>query len=177
MLQTSLLNSNLNFYKHLNNTQANFENLNFFENSRLWVFKKYYFPNQQQYNNITNYFTPAVKDAGTNNFEFKYTSINYLLNSSNIKSTHTIYNQLTPSLVTRNNHKLTDITRSFNAGDNSQLSNVNLSNLDVLSGTGLNFMYILTSNPQSLNTNLNYFSNINHNTKVNLNLKDVKFTL
>merc|ERR1712113_445945 len=103
--------------------------------------------NQQQYNNITNYFSPYVKSKTLDNSQFKYTSLNYLINIHTNKTINPVYSQLTPSLMSYSYQKIGTTTNT------TQLSNLNLSNLDVLSGTGLNFIYILTSNPQSYDTN------------------------
>jgi hypothetical protein len=168
-------------YLHTNKlTHSFFNNLNFFENSRIFLLKKYYFTNNQSYNlfssvpqNILNgsnsYVSNSNKALGSANFQTNLyaTNLNFIL-----------HNTITPSLQPFSNKSGKNYTDSlFNSKlkDQGNIS-VSLSKLDVLSGNQNNFFLSITSNPQKYNTNNTYFNNINSSyTSNNKYINNVKF--
>jgi hypothetical protein len=148
--------------KYLNTNSLehpDFNNLNFFENSRLWLFKKYFFNNNQNLNLIVD--SPQInlipRDYQNNNTNANvsfYSVYNYYSKLSPLFT-----NNFTPSLLLNQN---TSIINSYGSVHN-QTSNLSTTlvtpNLDILSSSNINFMSNLTSNPQQTYTNnTNYFN-------------------
>jgi hypothetical protein len=162
-----------NFLKSYSALQANFTNLNFFENSRLWLFKKYFFNNNQNQNIIVD--GPKLSLAVTNDqnknlaFSDSTFSTEIYLNKLSLLT----YNTLTPSL---NNYVNSSNVILSSTGLNNKTSNsvsLNTNSLDILNSLNNNFIYTLTSNTQQLNNSTNYFnqfsvSSLNTQTYVDL---------
>lgn len=159
---TNLLNYNHNYINSfiINNklTHAKSNNLNFFENSRLWLLKRYFFSTQYVHNNTLEFnkvlsTVNQVTNPLNSVTNFNYTSTTYL---SNLRS----YINSNNLLVTYNTH--------FNRTSNPLSNNLNnkeglylhLPSLDILAGNNLSLFLLITSNPQNLNNNLNYFNNL-----------------
>jgi hypothetical protein len=146
------------FLKLNNLTQSNFNNLNFFENSRLWTLKKYFFNNQQSLNIIIS--SPKVSQNHTTLLNMDQPQINNTFNSylyyNNLVKL--LNNTFTPSLSNPNNL----INNTTYSVYNSPKSTINLKSttLDLLSGTNTNFIFLLTSNPQNNPNQLSYFNNL-----------------
>jgi hypothetical protein len=147
--------SDLNFLNNNNLTHANFNNLNFFENSRLWLFKKYFFNNNQQLSLIVD--TPKnikylVKQGVPNKL---ITSSNFNLSIYLSQLQFIQHNNFTPSLSLKDVNTVLSL-KSIDTPTNP--SNLNTSNLDMLRGMNSSFIYTLTSNPQQSNNTTNYFN-------------------
>jgi len=143
---------------HINN--SNFNNLNFFENSRLWLFKKYYFSINQNLNLITE--VPKVVELHrVNNPSIPSRSHKntYYYNLHLLNTKHLLVNTLTPSLHrTLLNKKLINDTLNTSNVANK----INTPQLDVITSSNINLFYTITSNIQdstSSYNNTNYFSN------------------
>jgi hypothetical protein len=143
-------------------THQNFFNLNFFENSRLWVFKKYFFSNNQGINliintpllNKTN--LPSLNTLPNNN---QPSSIGFYTSNTLNKLGYLVNNSYTPSLY----NKITIGDSLGSPNQSTKLLNlhtfVNTNSTDLLNGNSLNFLFTITSNPKNLNgLNTNYFS-------------------
>jgi len=136
-LDNSYLNSS-NFNK------PNFTNLNFFENSRYWLFKKYFFTNQQLFNTLV--VTPS-KSQSVVNKPSPYTNTLLTLNAA-YGSWGTPNNNLHPSTTPA---RPTPLTKIAPASTNTQtFLSINTTNLDVFMGKNTVFFAIVTSNPQNL---------------------------
>ena len=152
-LSGNLSKHGINFNKLLNLTQSNFQNLNFFENSRFWVFKKYFFSNQQSSNATYEY---PLFNGRNSVFSKTYpnsVNLNYHLNLTNTQLLNNLSNNLSPSVNTYNTN-----LKNLYVRPKTSL-NIKLPNLDILNGLNINFFYIITSNPQSNNSNINYYTN------------------
>jgi hypothetical protein len=161
LLSPNKLSSNFLNQNHL--SQSNFNNLNFFENSRLWVFKKYFFTNQQAHNLVVDYPTSLDKQTGfAANSQTSYSNLNFTTNMSTNNTTPLTNNNFTPSLSPNSN-----LTNNLFYGvgtPNTTNSNLNLSNLDIIGGSNTGFLFLLTSNPQDTPNSQNYFSNLKYST-------------
>lgn len=147
----------LNF-KQLNN--SSFKNLNFFENSRLFLTKKYLFTNNISNNLVTSFFK---NDPYSNNSKSLTTSsaqttfnTNTYLNTIN----STLLNTTTPSINTTKLFDKGSITSYVGFNKTSlNLINLNTALLDVINGSNIQFFYLLTSNLNTSNST-QYFSYI-----------------
>jgi len=128
-----------------NNDMSNF---NFFEDSRMWLTKKYFFTNQLKNN------TKALKLSNT-----------YTLNSSTSLENSNTLNLLVNMQSQNPTIQLSTITLTFNPGklqNNLLLSNasinthLSLNDTDLFKANTLSFVNKLTSSTST--TNLNYFS-------------------
>lgn len=169
---------NNNFLNQNHLRQSNFNNLNFFENSRLWVFKKYFFTNQQAHNLVTDNPIFLGNTANLVNVKgYDYTNLNFTTNIYTSNTLSLTNNNLTPSLV-YNNSLLN--AESYGGVINLGSTNLNLNNLDIISGSNTGFLFLLTSNPQDTPNSQNYFSNLKYTTTSNpsplLKCEDIKFT-
>jgi len=174
-LQTNSLNTKLPYYKVGNLYQSNFRNLNFFENSRFWVFKKYFFTNQQLSNTVVEYNKPLTINNLPNNSLLPYTNAGLNLSYSSIKIAQHINNNFSPSLMSNTGSTRPALVTAQDV-TNVHGVNLNLSNLDVISGLNINFLYTLTSNPQDKTTNLTYFSSsINTGKTINVVTDGITF--
>ena len=172
LLSPNLINTPFLNQKSINN--SNFNNLNFFENSRLWVFKKYFFTNQQASNTIVDY--PSIlTNLDFSNTQNNYGNLNFNVSLSSSSTNSLITNTLTPSLFSKN---LIKNTSTYSTSTTN--TNLNLNNLDVISGSNTSFLFLITSNPQDSPNSQNYFSNLKVNTSLsspdNFKYNDVKFT-
>ena len=159
---TNLLNYNHSYINSfiINNklTHAKSNNLNYFENSRLWLLKRYFFSTQYIHNNtleFTKILTTGNKITNPLNSvnNFSYTSSTYL---SNLKS-YTNSNNL---LITYSTH-FNRTSRLLSSGLRTKEGlYLHLPGLDILAGNNLSLFLLITSNPQNLNNNLNYFNNL-----------------
>jgi hypothetical protein len=154
---------NNNFLKTHTLTWPSFNNLNLFENSRLWIFKKYFFNNNQSSNLVVNSskFTldtnKNLNNFSSNTHSIKYNEGLYIMNIS-----HILHNNTTPSLSI--NCSLVDFTnhsKAFNTHINKNLIKVNTPQLDIVSGYITNFLYTMTSNTNLNNIDTFYFNPIN----------------
>ena len=172
-----------NFLKTNKLTHQNFTNLNFFENSRLWVFKKYFFNNSQNMNLVIDspilYKPNLSKEHVLRNYELASTS--FYTNNTVSKLHHLINNLYTPSLCsniitdgyTRHSSRYSNILKPSTL--------INMPSTDLINGSGINFLYTITSNPKNFNgLSTNYFNWLESGTTLstyNLNLpyKNIKF--
>jgi hypothetical protein len=173
-LQTNLVGPKLNFYKSNNLYHSDFNNLNFFENSRFWVFKKYFFTNQQLSNTVVEYSLPLSTTTPKHSNLTDYTNSSLNLNLTSIKTLQYLNNNLTPSLLSTVGVSTGNQPNYLPKGTNPTTLNINLSNLDIVSGVNTNFFYTLTSNPQNQSLGLGYFTNSKNNTTINSS--GIKFT-
>jgi YHS domain-containing protein len=152
-------------YLYTNNlTHSFFNNLNFFENSRIFLLKKYYFTNNQSYNLFTSNPENLVNSTSglvTGNVK-NFSNLNFQTNLYATNLNLLTHNNLTPSL-----HSLFIKTKSpqleeleLNKINNQTNISISLAKLDIFSGTQNNFFFNITSNPQKLNTDNTYFNNI-----------------
>jgi hypothetical protein len=174
----NLISNNL---KSNNLLSSNFLNINFFENSRFWLFKKYFFTNNQNIN--------LTKEVATFN---RYFYKNTVVNTPNYKHgtlfnsglyVNSLYflskNTLTPSLsILKTNQFLSSYEEEYILPKSTNLR-LNTPLLDIFSGNYINFIYSLTSNPQNINsTKTNYFNitiSTNYYYKPNYISNKVKF--
>jgi hypothetical protein len=151
--------TNSSFLSNYNLTHSNFDNLNFFENSRLWLFKKYFFTNNQQLGIIVDSpksITQLYKqNIYTNNTLI--TSSNFHLSLYLNQIQLIINNNYTPSLTLNNPNTTAILSFDINKTPTNSI-NLNTGNLDALRGINSSFIYTLTSNPQQPNNTTNYFS-------------------
>jgi hypothetical protein len=153
----TFLNSiNFSFCKNFNNNYSNFINLNFFENSRLWLFKKYFFNNQQSQNLILD--TPLVRKNGVDN-NFSYSLYKYSLTNVYINSVSKLESYYLISSF-RNN---VPGSLGYGLGNNTP-SNIYIHSpvSDIYSSLDSNFFLFLTSNVQPYHKALNYFSVVDY---------------
>jgi hypothetical protein len=142
-----------NSFKVNNLNQAFLQNINFFENSRLWLFKKFFFTNNQQQGLVVDY-PQLVPTSGTKTiptpltFQF-YTSlyVNVLLPLGG--------NPVNPSLsILKTTKNSTNTLTRLNG-----LVSLTTPQLDVLGGNTLNFIGLITSNPkQTFSGSSTYFN-------------------
>jgi hypothetical protein len=149
------------FLKNNQLLQNNFDSINFFENSRLWLFKKYFFTNSQNQNlivntpkNFSNFYKnyiPSIDNIGVSQINFY--SNTYLTSLYPI-----IYNNMTPSLHLHKNSNINFLDKNLNR-ETLLKTHIGMvtPQLDLLNGVNNNFLFILTSNPQNLNNSTNYF--------------------
>lgn len=159
-LQHQLFQTNSDSTLSINNQLIHpyFLNLNFFENSRVWVFKKYFFQNNQCYNlvkGLVNYDLynnyEHVKNTKHSHSLLFYSYIHfYNLN-------YLIKNTLTPSLVVKDFLAENSDIVYTNYNHNNNFIKINTPQLDILSGININFFYTFTSNPQPLGTDKTIF--------------------
>lgn len=154
-----LLPESSNFIKYSNLTNPNFTNLNYFENSRLYVFKKYFFMNQISNNNII--LDPIINDLFN---DYSYVMDRSLLFSKTHKSVGYNYLSIYDNLYSNLSISLHGL-RSLQYGNkyniqqtklNTDFINLNINNLDILTNSNTNFLLLLTSNIQN-NTVVKYF--------------------
>ena len=149
-------NSISNFNYSNKNTAHHFNFLNFFENSRLFLVKKYFFTTNQQKNLIVEYpkmYTDTVisnKSSAPLNLTF-----NVNLYYSNIVSLLT--NNFIPSTNPKNNMLHTTTYNHLSKTSNFDNVAVGTAQLDILSGNNANLIYLITSNTQYV-SNTNYFN-------------------
>lgn len=175
----SILNNYSNYksdtIQYLNNNNiflSNFNHLNNFENSRFWLFKKYFFTNNQNNNIVVNSNKIFSKQETSPKYNLVYNNNLYLNNIL-----HIVKNNTTPSL--NYNYKTLDSTYKE---DNKLLySNVkvNTPQLDIISGYNINLFYSITSNPQhkSDSHSTNYYNVLKsslNTTKLQNNIKFYK---
>jgi hypothetical protein len=126
--------------------QVNFSNLNFFENSRLWLFKKYFFTNSQGYNTVVDY--PQTVD-------YLPKTTTYLQNE-NINFTTSLYLNNLLYLVKNYNTPSLFVLGCGNTPENNILTGklvplkINTSQLDMIAGDNLHFYNHITTNTKSL---------------------------
>jgi hypothetical protein len=136
-----------------NNT---FGSINFFENSRLWLLKKYFFTNNLSQNSVitspqSQNYLPNFNTNRTHITKLSFTTHAYLSNLS-----YLLVSSFTPSL---NIPEPTNNSLSFlRTGGNTQHFNINLTtpSLDLLTGTDSPFFLALTSNTTNLDTTSYY---------------------
>jgi hypothetical protein len=147
---------NTEFLKSSNLYSTNFNNLNFFENSRFWVMKKYFFTNQQYLNILTT--QPKVKTTNTYHSNHYISNI-FTLNLYSLTLNTFTKNSLTPSLfINISDYSKTYTKQVLNIQQNP--IHLNLSSLEVLGGTNTTFVYNITSNPQNSPNTSTYFNNL-----------------
>lgn len=161
--------TNSKTFLQLNKIQnSEFFNLNFFENSRLWLFKKYFFNNNQVNNMVID--LPKILKTNTHRNELNlsnFTIYNYLNNVAPL-----LRNNLTPSL------NYIEANKSFthhliNNSQTNQNISLSIAPIDVLSGTNINLFYIITSNPHNSTMFMtNYYNNILSSSNYTLNSTD-----
>jgi hypothetical protein len=159
-----------NSLKINNFVQAHFQNINFFENSRLWLFKKFYFTNNQQQGLVIDYpqNLTASNDLINTPSTFQFYTGLYVNNLLFIKN-----DSLSPSLIFTPKKHFTQTTP--NLFDSSV--NLTTSQLDVLVGYNLNFITLLTSNPkQTFTGNATYFNSINFSKNANIDPKFIDYS-
>lgn len=139
--------------------QTNFNNLNFFENSRLWLFKKYFFSNSQGQNIIVDYpHNPQTLLKSNTSFQsenIKFTTNLYINNLAYFLKNHT-----TPSLYVAANSDIVPKSTGLNVNTFSKLDTPQL---DIITGGNLHFFSYITSNtknPTNSNTSTTYFKTL-----------------
>jgi hypothetical protein len=150
----------------LNSTNPNLDNFNFFENSRMWLVKKYYFTNQLK-NNLTQA-SPLVVNCNTvsvlSTNNHKYTLFLNLYNQSPQSQLNYLSLCVEPLRTTSDSALITGIYDFYiNAGDSDVLKSNNLSFLNKLthstSTEGLKYYTTLTpTSPLETATNLLSFT-------------------
>jgi len=153
---TTVNNSDYNFSTYtpiLKNSTLH--NLTFFENSRIWTTKKFFF-NNQMINNFpshSKYYTSLnsnnVYNLSINNFTLGNTDTHKLLTPN---LTRDLSSLMWPLLSTKTNY-------SYNSASISDERNnliVNTANIDLLSNSDLNFIVNITANVKSSGINPNY---------------------
>jgi len=156
---------------------STFGNLNFFENSRLWVFKKYFFTNQQANNLILS--TPKLNSI--NNLKpntTDYTGSSFLINHTDLTLTGYNSNPYTPSMSYEPYNKVPNNKLPYTSSSTRNTS-IHLNNLDIITGTDLNLFFILTSSPQNYLINTALFSNYTnwYQNSTYVDYKNIKFNL
>jgi len=167
---TDLVHNHPKFLNNPNINQSNLSNLNFFENSRFWVFKKYFFNNSAANNLITkdisNY--DSKQTSYLNSYAYSnYSSLGLL---TKISSTTNNYYSLSATNPSDTRYKPRTISSNSKPLDTNNLNILlNLNNLDLLEGLNTSFLYLLTSNIQSphLQYNTPYFNGLNYPTNTN----------
>jgi hypothetical protein len=143
-----LLNSQL--------TNPNFTNINFFENSRFFLAKKYFFTNNIS-NNLVSLYTKVVSN--------NYTTQTALLPTQSKLATTTYANNLNYLITNTSTPSLYAHVKTYNTVNRanylSNLVTLNTPNLDIINSNNTQFFFILTSNLSKLN-NTKYFNIINH---------------
>lgn len=161
------------FHKNYNLHKSTITTLNFFENSRLWLTKKYYFSNQQVSNivmsvkNLDTSHPSLNKQGGLNNYINFYTPT--FLTSKIFKLF--LKPNMSPSLINYDNKSPNSVINTT-----TQLNvNLNTGVLDTFSNSNTNIVFLITSNPKGDSTNWNYFSN-NYNMDYTSNTNTPYFT-
>lgn len=169
---------NFYFLKNKNLNQAYFNNLNFFENSRLWVFKKYFYTNQQDYTSTLDMLTCSRPKLHNNNL-INSTTLSLTIYNKFINLFHANYNlnffSTFPSFQYKNDKVSFSkkyLTKELvKLNDNYLKNNVYLSlqSTDLISGVNISFLFMLTSNPKDTSNQINSFIifNFNDNFKIN----------
>lgn len=142
-------NSNvLSQYTHTNNDMSNF---NFFEDSRMWLTKKYFFTNQLK--NNTKSITPVQANTLTQTSATNSNTLNLLVNiqaqNPIIQLANVSLTLDTPKLVTKHDIRSPKLTTHLSLGDQ-----------DLLKLSNLSFLNKLTSSTSV--ADFNYFSPLNH---------------
>jgi hypothetical protein len=144
---------------HLKTNQilhSNFVNINFFENSRIWLFKKYFFNSNQNFNTIID--LPVTNSSLTPNNTQTVQNINFTTNIYTNSIISHLNNNLVPSISARldSTNALPSCTVTYPIHNNIRLST---SQLDIISGSNVNFFATITSNPKQLtHGNTGYFN-------------------
>jgi hypothetical protein len=141
---------------------SDFSNLNFFENSRLWLVKKYFFMNSQAMNLVVT--TPIRSDISSTTGQ-QLTDLGYSTNLYATNLNYLLNNNLTPSLNYTSVGSTNINSSDFLSRNNKQLVLVT-PKLDVMYGSNNNFYFNLTSNLQQLNNNGSYFTNLDVGTTI-----------
>jgi hypothetical protein len=136
----------------LNFTSPHLDNFNFFENSRMWLVKKYFFTNQLKNNLTQSSVVPAIPNGsntpGTNTYN--YTLFLNLYNQSPQNQFSYLTLSMIPLNTTQDSISLTGLYDFYvNAGDLDVFKSNNLSFLNKLthstSNDGLKYYTTLTS--------------------------------
>jgi hypothetical protein len=133
---------------------TNLINLNFFENSRLWVTKKYFFNNQLNSNLVetSKIFNNKKSNIETNSNSRYVSPVNsFQIFENSLNDLNTMFWLTdTPNTLKIQSNKL-------NAGLKPNNFTVSTPNLDLLTGGDLNFLSNITST-HKINTNPKYYS-------------------
>jgi len=167
------LTKNINFVNTHQHVQPSFTNLNFFENSRLFLLKKYFFTNNQNQNMVINSYKNSTSFTKQSIF-----NTNMSVNSATNSLLQLSSNPLTPSLSSNYVNSLDTTVRQANNSVGMNLVALSTPTLNLLSGPNLQFIFLLTSNFNEYNTT-NYFNYLNYPTgAVNISniSKNIKFT-
>ena len=141
--------TNIDFLQTNQTTQSNLNNLNFFENSRFFLLKKYFFTNSQNQNIVINSFQNLNQIKNPLHVNVK-THLNTTLNTL----TQSYNNLINPSL---NNLDVYNENISIVKYESTNLVDVNTPNLNVFNNLNLQFFFIVTSNFNQFNKT-NYFN-------------------
>jgi hypothetical protein len=182
--ETSLYFNNLlsnvdNFFNSTNTlkthqiTNSYFNNLNFFENSRLWLMKKYFFTNN--INNNIVYELPKYSHYGifTSNSKDKRIPTKLMFNLGLYKTSlgYLTKSTLSPSLNSIDGSVLlTTSTVPYN------LLNVTTPNLDIFNSNTNQFFFLLTSNLNSTDRTI-YYNYLQSNVVKPEQINTTKFTV
>lgn len=129
-------------------------NLNFFENSRIWVTKKFFFTNQMLHNLPISFKYYNSSHKLNSALEAKTSSpLNYFKPSNSLTNS---INDFSTILWTRKSISPTVNSTAVNRVDKQKIT-INTQNLDILSNNDLAFIVNLTSNTKSYE-NVNYCS-------------------
>lgn len=138
----------------------NFDNLNFFENSRIWLFKKYFFTNNQTLSLFTS--TPLLRNnvIPSRNEDYKqFSSLIFNSNKELVTLLDICNTHISPSTRLISSKPLPNFFTNSQASANAV--SITTPNLDILSGSDNNFFFTITTNPNQLNNNASYFNNLN----------------
>lgn len=165
------INTNLSFIKGLNLSHGNFKNLNFFENSRFWLMKKYFYNTNQHSNILVNNYKILH-----NNNVISLTSLEVLKRNLNQYTNNMLFfyiDFLTPSLNSHKTPKLMDNSFNQQALVKESLS-LQTPNLDIL--TSLNTQFIFNTTVNKTNHYYNYIPLLNKDFS-NKSNQQIKFLL
>lgn len=155
-----------NYLNLLNSTPAHLHNFDFFEDSRLWTTKKYFFTNQLKANTLVLSNTNAQSLASRSEAATWNTWLSVLLNTKNASLGHQI-NSLSFSTFTRFNTTLSNkqFSTTFSAF---------ASDLDLLRESNGAFLTSVTSTSASVNTSVYSFAT---STRSTANAQNLAFHL
>ena len=153
---TTLSNSHRNSSTNTSPLKAsNLLNLNFFENSRMWATKKFFF-NNQMLNNLPSHakYYSNLNLRSTGNINVEKPTLTDNIYKLLITNSTCDLNSLMWS-ITAKTDQLTTETNKLRGYNNLTVNNLNI---DLLGNSDLNFIVNLTSNIKSSSTNPNYCS-------------------
>jgi hypothetical protein len=161
-------NSNYSFLLNSQLNNPNFTNINFFENSRFFLAKKYFFTNNIS-NNLVSLYSKVIGNSCV-----KLTTLNP---TQSKLSTNTYTNNLSYLIINSNTPSLYAHTKTRNTFSSTNYLNnlvtLNTPNLDIINSSNTQFFFTLTSNLSKFN-NTKYFNSINHQPYYN-NYGQIKF--